>query len=102
MCYVISQGNIIKGDMQFYEWDTLTVNKSPAKYGCYSHCASEYIMFLICQVTSLHGMFKGLWDFIGRVPQDKTPSYQVRLPYYSFKIKSPFDHIVSQNHVIKG
>ena len=39
-----------------------------AKSCDYKHCDSEYILLLICHVTSFEHMFKGLCEFMGRIP----------------------------------
>ena len=38
--------------------DILAVCDHPDKFGDHKHCESRDIMFLICQVTSRHHMFK--------------------------------------------
>ena len=48
--------------MLTFGWELVAVIPHPDKFGERRHCNSDYIMFLICHVTSRDGMFYGLCE----------------------------------------
>ena len=41
------------------------VDDYPAKFGCYKHCDSRDIIFLVCQIISQEHVTEGSCEFIG-------------------------------------
>ena len=72
ICNMTSQYHFIDGscDGSLYGWESLTVYYHPDEFGDHRHCDSKNVLFLICHLTSMDHMFKGLCKFIGESPSE--------------------------------
>ena len=66
--------------ISFFWYEHIEVSYHPAKFGGNKHSSKGDIMTFVCHMTLKDFVIKTLYDFIDRVTQDKSPSYQASWP----------------------